>query len=66
MIKRKVLCLYTLLNPAIPTRKFPTVLAPHIPRFLYKMSHKCVDKVFWFALRNSVIGFAKMNGTCQN
>lgn len=49
--KQKVPCLYTLLNPAIPTREFPTVLAPHIPRFLYKMSHKCLDKAFWFCFK---------------
>lgn len=49
--KQKIPCIYTLLVPAIPTGEFPTVLAPHIPRFLYQFSHRFLEKVFWLCFK---------------
>lgn len=51
--KQGIPCIYTLLNPAVPTREFPTVLAPHIPRFLYKRSHRFLEKSFWLAFKKT-------------
>jgi hypothetical protein len=66
--KQKIPCIYTLLNPAIPTKEFPTVVAPHIPRFLYKLSHICLEKGFWLCfksqcnrLRRNEWGLPKLN-----
>lgn len=50
--KQNIPCIYTLLNPAIPTREFPTVVAPHIPRLLYKFSHRCLEKGFWLCFKS--------------
>lgn len=49
--KQGIPCIYSLLNPAVPTREFPTVVAPHIPRFLYKASHKYFEKGFWLCFK---------------
>lgn len=51
--KQGIPCIYTLLNPAVPTREFPTVVAPHIPRFLYKASHRCFEKGFWLCFNKA-------------
>lgn len=49
--KQGIPCIYTLLNPAVPTSEFPTVVAPHIPRFLYRISHKSLEKGFWLCFK---------------
>ena len=51
--KQRIPCIYTLLNPAVPTNEFPTVVAPHIPKVLYKVSHKCLEKGFWLCFKKS-------------
>jgi sterol 3beta-glucosyltransferase len=68
--KQEIPCIYTLLNPAVPTSEFSTVVAPHIPRLLYRASHKCLEKGFWLCfkktcniLRKTEWGLAKLN-TC--
>jgi sterol 3beta-glucosyltransferase len=49
--KQNIPCIYTLLNPAIPTKEFPTVISPNIPRFLYKFSHRCLERAFWLCFK---------------
>jgi sterol 3beta-glucosyltransferase len=51
--KQGIPCIYTLLNPAVPTREFPTVVAPNIPRFLYRVSHKMLEKGFWLCFKKT-------------
>jgi len=49
--KQGIPCFYSLLNPVIPTKEFPSVMTPYIPTFLNKLSHICLEKGFWFCFR---------------
>jgi UDP:flavonoid glycosyltransferase YjiC (YdhE family) len=51
--KQGIPCFYSLLNPAVPTREFPCVMAPHIPSFLNKVSHICLEKGFWICFKKA-------------
>lgn len=51
--KQGIPCFYGLLNPAVPTREFPSVMTPHIPPYLNKLSHICLEKGFWLFFKKA-------------
>ncbi|MDD6491342.1 MAG: glycosyltransferase [Firmicutes bacterium] len=52
--KMNVPMIHTLLNPAVPTKEFPSVIMPYIPKCAYKLSHKALERGFYICFKKSL------------
>ena len=52
--KQKIPIVYTLLNPAVPTRRFPSVVAPGIPKVFNYLSHILLEWGFYIAFKKQL------------